>query len=309
MSTYNVVVQENKADRAYLLENKYNLAVAKSIVTGGTTVCNTIYQGGLVGPTINVSWEEVFGVNFVLSIQNPGAKVSVSGIWQPLELGEGYKLDNGGGWVANSGDPNNKSGFLNVLNEYNANVRIVIGTQDQVTGEWSPIFFSESSLVMAGYGAYQPSEEVQLWYGNDQNPGYVIAMQQTPVKTYTYESTDPHYFYYNTVTGVWFDQSTPYSPSDVGKELGDPVTKLIVFAAAVTSLAAFVTDFRAQMNSQGWEVSITAKTPANIEFSVLVSKKNKDDNGSTDPVADMNTSLLGCKKDGTLPKNESWQIR
>lgn len=150
MSTYTVVSQENKADRAYLHENGYNLAVAKSIVTNGTTVCNTIYQGCLIGPNMTVSWEEVFGVNFVLNVPNPGAKVSVSGLWQSLDLGQGYKLDNTGGWVENPSDPNNKPGFLNVLNEYNANVRIVIGTQNQTTGEWSSVSrFNQTTQSMS----------------------------------------------------------------------------------------------------------------------------------------------------------------
>lgn len=139
MTTYTIENQENQVDRAYLIDNQYNLAVAKSIVTGGTTVCNTIYQGSIIGPNMTVSWQEVYGVNFVLDIPTPGAKVTVKGIWQPLGLGEGYKLDNGGGWVANSGDKSNQPGFLNVLNEYDPHVHIVVGTQSQSTGEWSPV--------------------------------------------------------------------------------------------------------------------------------------------------------------------------
>ncbi|KAG9662947.1 hypothetical protein KCU64_g1623, partial [Aureobasidium melanogenum] len=309
MSTYHVITQEKSEDRRYLLTNHYNLAIAKSIVTGNTTVCNTIYQGSLVGPRMVVSWEEIFGVNFSLDVPTSGAKVSVSGDWQALQLGDGYKLDDGGGWVANSDDPSNQPHFLNVLNKYNANVHIIIGTQSQASGEWSPIFISESALVMSGYGAYQPSEEVQLWYGNEQNPGYIIATQQTPVKTYMYRSTDPHYFHYDTVTGVWHDQSTPYNPANVRDELGSPIPKLVVFTTAVTAMSKFITKLHFHMDAKGWEVSVAAKTPANLEFSVLISKKNKDDNeGSPEPLSDLDSALRECVGDGALPHKESWKI-
>ena len=74
-----------------------------------------------------------------MDIPTAGAKVSVEGLWQTCALGRGYKLNEIGSWVPNSGDPNNKTGFLNALNAYHSDVCIVVGTQDPDTMEWQPV--------------------------------------------------------------------------------------------------------------------------------------------------------------------------
>ncbi|KAL6704141.1 hypothetical protein ACN47E_008701 [Coniothyrium glycines] len=307
MTTYQVIVQETPSDLAWLKLNGYNLAVAKSVITGGRTVTNTIYGGSLLGPTMSVSWTEIYGMNYTVDVPTPGAQVTVSGDWQKCVLGQGYKLNSTGNWDSNTGDPKNEASCVNALNEFSSDARIIVGTQDPKTGEWVPIFYSQSSLAMQGYGAYQPTEGVQLWYGSNQQPGTVIATQDTKVEPYNM-GVAPHYFQYDSVTGDWTDQNSPYAPSNVSETLGNPIIKIVAFTVPVTAIAKFVTRFSIEMNDKGWTASATAKSTANVEYTITMSKKNKDDLGGTDPVADINAVLKSCKSEGVLPSHEVWTI-
>ncbi|KAJ8108526.1 hypothetical protein OPT61_g8114 [Boeremia exigua] len=221
MPTSTIEIQETPADRAYLIGNRYNLAVARSIITANTTICNTIFAGPMTAPRVRVSWSDTTGINFVLGRPAGGEKLCLSGTWQAVSLGEGYKLDKYGIWVANVGDPENKPGCMNVRNEFRADVHVVVGTQEQSTGMWSPMFFSTSPLGLGACAAYQPSKQVQLWYGNNQTSGAAIAEQQTPVQKHEVAGTEPHYFHFDTKAGVWLEQMTERSKRDLTKRFDE----------------------------------------------------------------------------------------
>jgi hypothetical protein len=320
-TTYTVIIQETDKDLVWLNTEKYDLAVAKAVQTGGKIVANTIYDSAYLAPTMSISWKEVYGLNFSTSVPAAGAEVTYTGKWTPCAIGGGYKLSAVGTWVPNNDDPNNEADSLNVLNEYHG-VSIIVGVQDQTTKKWRPIFFSDSKLVVEGYGSYKPLEVVQIWYANEQKSGYVVASQRSHVEEYDMSDTaaegHKHWFLFNTSSGKWTDQTTPFVNISLGrnveaKSLDYPeedvfgIVRIIQFTRAVINSARFIQHFKIEMERKGWKTNITVETENRV-YKVTSEPKDEYDGPGNNPDPAIDESLKACKTDGDLPPGENWSI-
>ena len=140
-TTYTVEVDERHHDREKLLANNYKLQIAKVVATDSTSTANVVFDSRHIAPTMNVSWDTQYGINFVERIPKKGLKVVAGGTWQACGFGQSYDLDKDGGWIPNNDNPEAKSNGLNVgTNEWTGGgVHVVVGTQDPDTLAWSPV--------------------------------------------------------------------------------------------------------------------------------------------------------------------------
>jgi hypothetical protein len=147
-TTYTAHIQEFKKDREQLEANGYRLQLAKAVSTDGALpTSNVVYASRILAPDMSITWEENYGFNWVQDMSKPGAKVTYSGEWVAVKLGETFNLDKTGGWVKQNGtasDPN----ALNIgSNDYKIPVHIIVGvkTADKVTPQnpqgWTPVSY------------------------------------------------------------------------------------------------------------------------------------------------------------------------
>lgn len=123
------------------------------------------------------------------------------------------------------------------------------------------------------------------------------------------------------MNGTWSDQATPFPPtlrngtSTSGtitngdhKPSQDPILKTCTFTIGETKPDGFIRDFKAQMNGQGWTVSVTVKS--GTVFSIAGSRNGLVTEAATgkDFTSSIVTALQGCIKDSTLPAKEGWDI-
>lgn len=188
------------------------------------------------------------------------------------------------------------------------------------------IFFSDSQLPIDGTGAYAPIENIQIWYGENQSTGSVIATQATSVGPWVMSQGNPHYFRWN-LNGTWSDRSTPFAPAlslRAGKHSGkritngingtngtklsfqDPIIKTCTFTIGVTKIDGFIRDFKAHMNSQGWLVAVTVQS--GTVYSIAGSRNSLQAVAGADLTSSITVAIKACIRDGTLPANEGWDI-
>ncbi|GAB1311889.1 hypothetical protein MFIFM68171_02099 [Madurella fahalii] len=107
MTTYTVTVQEHSNDLNILLNNQYQLQVAKSVSSPkGDPIFKVVYTSNMLAPNMNISWKVQYGLNWATKVPAPGAKVEYSGVWQACGAGQSYNLNSVGEWVVNDNDPN-----------------------------------------------------------------------------------------------------------------------------------------------------------------------------------------------------------
>jgi len=147
-----VIVQEKSGDLQILNDNRYSLQVAKSVsAPGGDPSFSLVYLSSFLGPTMSVSWETQYGLNWSTKVPYPGAKVEYYGNWQACKPGDSYQLNSTGDWVLSTNDPSADKNSLNVINNYQA-VNIIVGMQDSSTKTWMPVsFFTESTYNRLPY--------------------------------------------------------------------------------------------------------------------------------------------------------------
>lgn len=298
-SSFTATVQEDRDNRKWLMDNNYNLALAKTVIADGKPVVNTIFKGEIIIPSMNVTWQETYGLNYSMKIPAKGAMVDGIGEWQECQLGDGYIINKFGSW-----DPKkdgNEPGALNVANEFNSELCIIVGVKDD-QGRFGAIFFNDSKLPMHGKGSYKPSMAINLWFGSGQRTSSVISEQQTTVKTYDMKDKQ-HWFQYTYKDGKWTDSNSPYFKLNTVP----PIFKFIRFGIAFGAVSQFIEAFEFQMDGQGWRALI-ALTTENSVYSVEMKKKSVSDKPDPDPVFIINKVLEQCRLNGDLPRDEIWAI-
>ena len=146
MTTYTAIVQEQNKDLTWLINNKYNLAVAKGIAStvSGDPEFNVIFSSNTIGTLANnmaVSWQETYGLNWCRDVPAPGAKVTYSGTWTQCDIDKGLVLGDGGIFSIGTG----QKGGLSVQNNY-MNACILVGVKDQTTNSWNTVCLTRSDV-------------------------------------------------------------------------------------------------------------------------------------------------------------------
>ena len=62
-------------------------------------------------------------------------------------------------------------------------------------------------------GQYEPKESIQLWFSEGIQSQTMIATQATVVEDFDMTGNPVYYFQYDTATGTWKAQATPFPPS------------------------------------------------------------------------------------------------
>jgi hypothetical protein len=156
---------------------------------------------------------------------------------------------------------------------------------------------------MAGYGHYQPTQAVQLWYSN-QETGTVTASQETPVEHYTFTAPGLHYFRFDTDLGKWSDSDKRILPNTL--DIGSISIMLIWFKYNVSAYNNWEEKFEKAMLEKGWRATVNPTVVEGVVFKVFATKTV----GilADELVAAMESTLNKMVADKELPKDEKWAI-
>jgi hypothetical protein len=208
MASQTIIVQIDEQQLAAQKNNNYSLYLAK-MVNGVYTV---IWQSmGPVATVGNPSYEpsNVFNIaipNYQINYTNvPIVQGSItftsSGNPVPIALGQSTNLDKNGLFSAatNTGT----AGALTVQNSLAGNPHEILNDNNG-----NPIFVNVSSGMNIGTATLTPIDEYQIWFGNLQNTGTLIANNVSNPGTVTFSGTDTQTISY-TNAGTWQSGALP----------------------------------------------------------------------------------------------------
>ncbi|KAF1824626.1 uncharacterized protein K489DRAFT_316049, partial [Dissoconium aciculare CBS 342.82] len=216
-TTYTAHIQEFKKDREQLEANGYRLQLAKAVSTDGALpTSNVVYASRILAPDMSITWEENYGFNWVQDMSKPGAKVTYSGEWVAVKLGETFNLDKTGGWVKQNGAASDANALNIGSNDYKIPVHIIVGvkTADKVTPQnpqgWTPIYVSPKQILVSGSGQYVPKENIEIWYDTKDDSATMISTQQTYKEEFDMAGKPEWWFHWDHTTGKWQDQGSAF---------------------------------------------------------------------------------------------------
>ncbi|KAF5011449.1 hypothetical protein FDECE_2438 [Fusarium decemcellulare] len=211
-TTYKAIIQEDNASLQLLSQNYYELQIAKGVSAHGRESYNVVYSSKQLGPSISVSWNTSYALNWTMEQPSPGMRVTLAGQWKQCDLGASYNLNGYGDWDSNHNDPNAKKNCLNVgSNDFQTAVHIIIGVQDSWSGDWTPIWLDMNSLQKHAHGQYEPIETVRLWYQEGGQTGTIISDEGMPSQEFNMTDSPQTYFSYDVSEGRWKNpQSTSF---------------------------------------------------------------------------------------------------
>ncbi|ORY09618.1 hypothetical protein BCR34DRAFT_589220 [Clohesyomyces aquaticus] len=186
-------VVQQEPDLTALVENKFNLHVAKSLVKDGKPIFNVMWQSRTLAQTMTIEWKTVYGLNWTTDVPTPGHPVTLAGSWKQCDRGQVIDLDETGQWVQSTSSPS-PDHLMVGKNRLRApapkGVHIVVGVQAK-PGNFDPIFVDNIRLGVGMSAKYQPQEQVQWWYQSDMRSSAVVEGVSTVVETGDYSAKDP----------------------------------------------------------------------------------------------------------------------
>ncbi|NEO80990.1 hypothetical protein [Moorena sp. SIO4G3] len=207
MSSEQITVYINEEQLKAQKENNYSLFLAKMVNQDFTVIWQS---KGPKATVENPSYEyqntfklfiPSFQVNYANSSQefSPGSSFQSNGKSQSIELGQTVDLDDSGifGEPQNGGSP----GSILIKNHLQGNPHEVL--QD---AKGNNIFVNTTSGMDIGKATLIPKDTYQIWFGNYQETGTIIADNRSNVKTVVLEGGDKKIITYNK-EGDWVDGS------------------------------------------------------------------------------------------------------
>ncbi|KAL4796121.1 hypothetical protein BDV19DRAFT_388540 [Aspergillus venezuelensis] len=333
-----IEIFEDQYDIGKLALNHWNLHIAKSVATDKTSALfNVIWQSKHLAPRTEISWENIYALNWTTTVPAQGVSVSLHGSWQPCGLGDAYELLDTGYW-GESGDAD--AGYMCVSKvKYSypssSGIHIVIGVKNG-GGGFDVIYIDPTALPLQSKARYQPQETVRWWYETEVRTATMITDAVTRYGSADMSQPSPktkEFYYSSTYTyddGQWsVSQDRPlkryFSPSNdhtiVGPEadqvhLGSWIRK-IIFGIALGR------------DAQG-KVRIRLKQDLSVQFKDVNAKWNNDSElevegkllkraklhtaeaiavSTSYVTACIEDSLSNQKAENMLPDNETWQVR
>lgn len=180
-----------------------------------------------------------FMVNYANATENfdAGSSFTSGGKSKSIELGQTVELDDDGIFTAPKNDGN--KGTITIHNQLQGNPHEIL--QDE---KGNNIFVNRTSGMDIGPAVLIPKDSYQIWFGNYQETGTIIADNRSTVKTVTLEGKSSKTISYN-ADGNWIDGELPpnwvLSLSDGSTQTLNQLAKgtdVIVFATFTVALTA-----------------------------------------------------------------------
>ncbi|MCG7374004.1 hypothetical protein JQR84_23740 (plasmid) [Pseudomonas luteola] len=249
MASETVIVDIDVAQLAAQKNNHYNLYLAK-VVNG---VCTVIWQSkGPVATVNQPSYEHTntfditipnYQVNYTNDPLGEGAVSFTSGGESAvIALGQCITLDENGIFGQANNEAPAAPGMVTILNSLAGNPHSVL-----MDNKGNSIWVNKQS-GMEPSGAPEtltPIDQYQVWFGNTQNTGTLIADDRSLVGTVTFDGT-------STTETISFNANGQWVPGAInaGKDLSSGKTVLVVAAFSTTLTTVAVTYVTHQLISK-----------------------------------------------------------
>ncbi|KAF6230586.1 hypothetical protein HO173_011123 [Letharia columbiana] len=147
-NTRSLTIKNAGPNISAFFNSKYNLQVAKSLITNNQLTYNMVWQSHVLALNMNVEWKPVYGLDWTTEV--PVLDLDAMGMWEQSTAIPKLRYLKVGKNKAQTDTGTNS-------------VQFMVGVQEARYG-FSPIFVDPAETGKGMTALYQPQEKVQWWY-------------------------------------------------------------------------------------------------------------------------------------------------
>ena len=336
---------ENQDDSIAIKTNGWSFQIAQLVATSPTAspTYNIVWQSKGMAPSTTLSWKVQYALGWTADPPSEGITVHITGVWQPCNLGESYRVNDLGFW-----EPSTRSGQEGWLSagpiDYSypgvQGIHIVVGVWNLATAHYDPIFIDKTVLTKGSSGQYKPHEMVSWWLAGGNQTGQVFSSTQSNSTSWDFSiASDPASETYEYSTSYlmtapqvqWVISkgaapghltAPPPSAQLAALTLGgkppvlielDPAKWTVFFKKGMpgTVLSGAATALKNKLQLQLHDVKVTFSVLGNTTITVEYKPGGNTallarGAGGASPKDIINGDLLELQTDGIIPADETW---
>jgi hypothetical protein len=323
-----------------IIENNWQFQIAKSVAAGSLpATSNVIWQSQGIAPETTIAWDVDYALNWTATLPPSGARVAITGKWQPCAKGQVFDIGKDGFFTPSAEKPIDgwmKVGKVDYKYPGVDGIHIVVGVKNTITGKYDAVYIDPTELPPGSSAKYQPQENITWWLEGGSKNGQVYSSTRGSIGGQDYSNPAPktnQYEWWTTFTfsdGLW--ANSQYEPDSrlLAPPLSEPllyevdhypIVGIVSFAIAIAAahqagvtsylqniLLSTFTDVKVEFglaNGKELKISygprISAKSGSIEEIGVLVV-------GGVGPTVPIEDALKTALVDGVLPTAETWTI-
>ncbi|MEZ4869252.1 MAG: hypothetical protein R3C14_48465 [Caldilineaceae bacterium] len=315
MSSEQITVYIDQGQLAAQKKNKYSLYLAKLVNNEATVIWQSRGPVATVGHQ-SYEYQNIFDVslpsfqvNYANDSQSFGAGSSFTSAGKSVSInvGQTVTLDQNGifGNPANGGN----QGAITITNQLQANPHAILM---DATG--NNIFVNTDSGMDIGNATLTPLDQYQIWFGNYQDTGTIIADNRSNVASLTLTGGEATVITYN-ADGEWIQGAPPPAnwvlPATTGEFIAG-VTVIAMFRATLTTAALtylgtkLIGKFTGNLKPS--EITV-AKGDASVTFKFSNASELLTHLGTDVYEQAVDSALASAQKDATSGlQHETWKL-